>query len=281
MAAEERRRVRPAPWRADFEAHMEAASPHAEFCFGTVSPTGQPHVRYCGYRALWASPPPANTVKEFGVPNRPILESDCPVFTTDSRMGKVEDIFGRTDSEACQGTGGGGAVEAAYWVRKDVMTEWRISGKAWVVSVEDIESDEPSTGALAVQNDVKRYMRYIDDPKKDVDAISSEGWSWKKEVEQHFAKQQPISRGQFKHPPPGMPRNQNPPGPGEGMGLTAGPNLDEEEVARKHFRLVIITPLEVERIQLTDPMDDRRWIWRLTNDGNSSWLRWEMTELWP
>lgn len=279
MAVEERRRIPPAPWRADFEAHMEAASPQAEFCFGTVSPAGQPHVRYCGYRALWACPPPANAVKEFGVPNRPILESDCPVFTTDSRMGKVRDIFRTDDIEICQGSGGGGAVEAAYWVRKDVMTEWRIRGKAWVICADDIESYGQSPGALAVQDHVKRYMRYINDPKKDVDTISSEEWSWKKEIEQHFANLQPISRGQFKHPPPGVPRGQ--PGPGEGMGLTAGPNLAKEDVVKKHFRLIIITPLEVERIQLTDPMDDRRWLWRLVNEGSSSWMRWEMTELWP
>jgi pyridoxamine 5'-phosphate oxidase len=52
-----------------------------------------------------------------------------------------------------------------------------------------------------------------------------------------------------------------------------------DPVARKNFRVVVILPEEVERLDLSNQEDPRRWKWTLVNDETGS--HWVKTELWP
>lgn len=78
--------------------------------------------------------------------------------------------------------------------------------------------------------------------------------------------------GSFRNPPPGRPRD-TPVEPGLGLGQTVDDLHDP--VARKNFRVVVVRPEEVERLDLSDLQNVRRVQWTLRGD------RWEEVELWP
>lgn len=126
--------------------------------------------------------------------NPRVFEADCPTFTTDVRMEKVGEVFGssagkaRKDEEV-QGSGGGGPVEAVWWV-KDKGVQWRVRGHAFVVG-NDIEgSGEESSGVRTVKSEVGKRMRIVD--------ASKEGeWSWKRELDGHFGNMSPTMRGKL------------------------------------------------------------------------------------
>ena len=284
-----------APWKPLFAQHLqklaaEAGSP--EFCLATVTADGRPQVRYCIHRGFWASLPenPHNKLRK----NPDVFESDCPTFTTDARMSKTYDIFatgkGKGTLEQSQsGCGGGGPVEAVYWV-KSVMTQWRIKGRCWLVAADDVEGGEESaqnSGTVSMKAAVGRYMRET--------GMGSSDWSWKLEVENHFENLSPTMKGSFKNPPPGRPINGESKGPGEALGQKAG-RLSEEDLARKNFRVAIITPESVEQVDLSDPAESKRWIWTLAEEhggprGDRSGPggavnqkavgEWNMVETWP
>jgi hypothetical protein len=207
-------------------------------------------------------------------------------------MGKVFDIFatgkGKGSKEQSRsGSGGGGPIEAVYWV-KDVMTQWRIRGKCWLVAADDVEGGTDATqnsGTVSMKAAVRRYMRRVDGKENDSDEV----WSWKREVETYFENLSPTMRGMFKNPPPGEPvDDKSKVGPGEKLGQTAG-HLEDEEIARKNFRVVIITPEEVEVVDLADLAACKRWVWTLAEEnggpgrGDSSRPvgEWDMVETWP
>lgn len=64
--------------------------------------------------------------------NEQVFESDMLTLTTDVRMAKVPEIFasgaGHGSVGQSQGSGGGGPVEAVFWV-KEVGTQWRFRGE--------------------------------------------------------------------------------------------------------------------------------------------------------
>ena len=207
-------------------------------------------------------------------------------------MSKVFDIFatgkGKGNKEQSRsGTGGGGPIEAVYWV-KDVMTQWRIRGKCWLISADDVEGGTDAaqnSGTVSMKAEVGRYMRRVDGKEND----SDEDWTWKREIVNHFENLSPMMRGTFKNPPPGEPLNdKSKVGKGESLGQKAG-NLEEEEIARKHFRVAIITPEEVEAVDLSDPSECKRWIWTLAEEtggpggGDNARLvgEWNVVETWP
>lgn len=277
-----------APWKKTFEEHLQKiGGPSAEFYLATVTPDAQPRVRACIHRGFWGQLP-ENKHNELPK-NPPIYESDCPVFTTDARMEKTYHLFatgkGKGDREQSKsGSGGGGPVEAVYWV-KDTMTQWRIRGKGWIVAADDVEGGDEAqnSGTVTVKAQLGRYMRPVGDH-----ASKNSEWSWKLEVENFFENLSPTMRGTFKNPPPGKPLSQGADGPGEELGQKAG-HLSEEELARKNFRLAIITPEEVERVDLSDPEKSKRWIYTLAEesggpggDKDSKTSReWDVVETWP
>ncbi|KKY22582.1 putative zn 2cys6 transcription factor [Phaeomoniella chlamydospora] len=280
-----------APWKPLFATHVsKLASP--EFSLATVTSKGIPRTRTCIHRGFFASPLPENPHNKHP-PNPHVYDSDCPTFTTDARMSKVYDIFasgpGKGSLEQSRsGSGGGGHVEACYWV-KDTMCQWRIIGKCWLISADDIEPGEEgpdssaqNSGTVTVKAELGRYMRPSltnDPPSKIAD------WSWKREVETHFTNLSPIMRGSFKNPPPGQPVSSGS-GPGEKLGQTAG-DLEDEPLARQNFRVAVIAPEVVEMVDLSNPEKSRRVRWCLSEEaggpgGEGRPLgEWNEIELWP
>ena len=126
--------------------------------------------------------------------NEKVYESDLPTFTTDIRMEKVGQLFesspgkeGLKSEEQVQGSGGGGAVEAVWWI-KDEGVQWRVKGRAFVVGT-DMDSENDS-GVRTVKSEVGERMRV---------ATGMEGkegqWSWGREITGHFGNMSPGMRG--------------------------------------------------------------------------------------
>ncbi len=151
-----------------------------------------PRARYVVYRGMWAELP-ENKLNE-APRNERVYESDLLTITTDVRMAKVPEIFasspGHGGVEQSQGIGGGGPVEAVFWV-KGAMTQWRIKGEAYVVG-QDIEGEgDESSGTRTVKSKVGERMRVVKQEGK-------EDWSWAKELTAHFGNLSPGMRGSFK-----------------------------------------------------------------------------------
>lgn len=121
--------------------------------------------------------------------NERIYESDMPAFTTDVRSEKVWDLFTTGDGHATkdeqiQGSGGGGPVEAVWWI-KETNTQWRIRGTAYVVGNDIEEEGAQSSGVRTVKSEIGARMRVV----KEGD------WSWATELTAHFGNLSPQSRG--------------------------------------------------------------------------------------
>jgi pyridoxamine 5'-phosphate oxidase len=185
----------PAPWKQLFNDHLsKMKSP--EFVLGTLgsAPKGSPtpyvpRVRYCIFRGFWAELP--ENKHNDAERNPQIFASDCPTFTTDVRMEKVGQIFATSaghaeSSEQVQGSGGGGPVEAVYWIT-ETGTQWRIKGRAYVIA-DDIEGDEESSGVRTVKSEVGKRMRVLEEGKEG-------DWSWQKELTGFFGNQSPGIKG--------------------------------------------------------------------------------------
>jgi len=214
--------------------------------------------------------------------NDRVYESDLPTFTTDVRMQKVPEIFsssqGHGDVSQSQGTGGGGSVEAVFWV-KDVMTQWRFRGEAYIVGPDVEGPGEESSGTRTVKSKVGERMRVIKEEGK-------EGWSWPKELTAHFGNLSPAMRGSFKNPVPGSPVSI----PLSDKSFVLGQKVMDlnDEAARRNFRVVVIKPDEVEQLDLSEPDRARRWKYTYvgTRGGQAGQREdglgeWKKEELWP
>lgn len=150
-----------------------------------------PRARYCIFRGFWAELPENkhNDAKQ----NPRVYESDLPTITTDVRMEKVGELFGSSAGKAesddqVQGSGGGGPVEAVWWI-KDEGVQWRLKGYAYVVAP-DIESDSGSSGVRTVKSEIGERMRVV----KGMEGKEGD-WSWTKEITAHFGNLSPGMRG--------------------------------------------------------------------------------------
>lgn len=285
-----------APWRSQFLEHVGRMSmPSFTFTsLHTDNGTTVPRGRTCVYRGLWATLPKND--KNTAPRNPALYESDCLVITTDARMDKVPEIFSSPASSSQDNndslqqqqhkqishSGGGGHVEAMFWAAA-TGTQWRIRGRAWVLSPADITS-ETSPGAKAARAALLARMRKIG-TGADTDADGQ--WSWEREIVGHFGNLSPGMRGSFKNPSPGTPRVKQP-GPGEGLGQKVGDELLDDEVARRNFRVVVVVPEEVDLVDLHDPADQRRWLYTFVGSeataktpGGEVLGEWEKVELWP
>jgi len=206
--------------------------------------------------------------------NERVYESDLPTFTTDVRMAKVPEIFascqGHGEPEQSQGSGGGGPVEAVFWV-KDVMTQWRIRGEAYVVGQDIEEEGGGSSGVRAVKHKIGERMRVVKEEGK-------QGWSWDKEVTAHFGNLAPGMRGSFKNPAPGTSVSIP---PEKGLELGQQVNDLNDEIARRNFRVCIIRPDEVEQVDLSVPDKARRWKYTFVGLNKGEIGEWNKEELWP
>ncbi|CAA9965103.1 Pyridox oxase 2 domain containing protein [Pyrenophora teres f. maculata] len=268
----------PAPWKALFNSHLSTLK-SPEFVLGTLAtaPSGSPtplvpRVRYCIHRGFFAELPEN---KHNTAPRNPaVYQSDCPTFTTDVRMEKVGQIFatsaGHAESKAqIQGSGGGGPVEAVYWIAEK-GTQWRVKGRAFVIA-DDVERDEESSGVRTVKSEVGKRMRIVQEGKEGE-------FSWEREVTGFFGNQSPGIKGSFKNPPPGQRVSE----PYDDKNLALGSKADDlnDAVARKNFRLVVIVPDEVEQTDLSDPEKGRRYRYTFDESAKANG-GWRTEELWP
>ena len=207
--------------------------------------------------------------------NERVYESDLPTFVTDVRMAKVPEIFassqGHGDPSQSQGSGGGGPVEAVFWM-KETMTQWRFRGEAYIVG-QDIEGEgSGSSGVRVVKHKIGERMRVVKEDGK-------QGWSWTKEVTAHYGNLSPGMRGSFKNPVPGSPVSIPP----KEKGVALGQQVDDlhDEVARSNFRVCIIKPDEVELVDLSVPDKGRRWKYTFVGLSEGDVGEWKKEELWP
>ncbi|KAK4145825.1 pyridoxamine 5'-phosphate oxidase-domain-containing protein [Dichotomopilus funicola] len=300
----------PAPWRAPFLTHITplpsptftlatlqqqtptlpsssstAAADSADSADSTNS-TAFPRARTCVFRGFWASlsPHPSNPA-----PLNPtgVFESDLLVFTTDGRSEKVGGLFssGTRSSdvkdtggkEETLQTGGGGQVEAVWWVDKpEVRTQWRVRGRAWVLG-SDVEGGGEK--AEEVRGVLRGRMRRLLPRDENGD------WSFAREVTAHFGNLTPLMRGTFKGPPPGVPVAC---GAGDGEVLAQRVEGVEDEAARRNFRVVVIVPEEVDQVDLSEELKPRRWLYVYRGEDGKARLpggevigEWEKVEVWP
>lgn len=81
--------------------------------------------------------------------------------------------------------------------------------------------------------------------------------------------------GSFKQPPPGQEVHK----PYDESKLQLGAKVEglDDDVARDNFRVVIIKPEFVERVDLSDPSKSRRYVYEFDDDSNE----WKYEEQWP
>ena len=187
-----------APWKQLFNKHLGEMKP-PQFVLGTLdkAPEGSPveyvpRVRYCIFRGFWAELP--ENKHNDAERNSELYHSDCPTFTTDVRMEKVGQIFktsaGHAESDdQVQGSGGGGPVEAVWWVEGETQTQWRVAGKAYVIA-DDIEGSEESSGVRTVKSEVGKRMRALKEGGENE-------WSWQRELTGFFGNQSPAIKGEI------------------------------------------------------------------------------------
>ena len=112
-------------------------------------------------------------------------------------MEKVPEIFGSSAGHAqsrdqTHGSGGGGPVEAVWWV-KDVMTQWRVKGTAFVIAPDIEGQPTESSGVRTVKSELGKRMRGTGQEK-----AQEMDWSWQRELTGHFGNVSPGMRGEPK-----------------------------------------------------------------------------------
>ena len=105
-------------------------------------------------------------------------------------MEKVPEIFatpaGHESPFQSQGSGGSRPVEAIFWV-KEVMTQCRLRGEAFIIGP-DIEGDgEGSSGVRTVKSELGKRMRVVKEGRE-------AEWSWARELTAHFGNMKPMMR---------------------------------------------------------------------------------------
>jgi pyridoxamine 5'-phosphate oxidase len=169
-----------APWKSLFLEHISKLDdPYmsvATVGYDSDNESPVPRVRTCGFRGFFGElqlhPSAEKQLRDEKELNPSIYESDMLTFTTDVRMGKVEEL---QQFEA---------VEVLFWV-KDIMAQWRLRGKAFVIGDEQGKSGEKNARA-----EISKGLR-----AKSNDAAKSQQWYWDKEVTAYFANHSPLMRG--------------------------------------------------------------------------------------
>ncbi|KUL91093.1 hypothetical protein ZTR_00712 [Talaromyces verruculosus] len=231
--------IPPAPWRSLFLDH--------------ISKLDDPYMSVSTVAFDTKTGSPIPRLKEEGELNPSIYESDMIAFTTDVRMEKVEQLKETH-----------GAIEAMFWI-KEVMGQWRLRGKAFIIGDNGNEA-----GERTARSEIAKGLRQKSDDVADAE------WTWEKEVTAYFANHSPLMRGSFKGPHPGTPLSQKPDDPNLSLGQKVKDLHDS--TARRNFRVVVIRVEEVDRLDLNDPAEAKRWRTTLDHTGHQ---QWEEVELWP
>ncbi|PHH64617.1 hypothetical protein CDD81_4228 [Ophiocordyceps australis] len=266
------------PWGHIFLSHMDKADAPT-FTLASLHRSGStllPRARSVIYRGMWACLP--DNAKNQTQRNPKAYTSYMPTFTTDARMEKVQDLMSSaspdlqdscTKKQSFESSGGGGPVEAVFWI-PETSTQWRLRGRAYLVGP-DIESD----AAAPVRDALLPFMHPLDSGSGS-EAYSS-NWNWNRELTAHFGNLSPLMRGSFRGPPPGTPAT----GPRDnGQGLGQRVTDVNDAAARANFRVVVIVPEEVDRIDLSNPEEGHRWNYKLNTCAQHA-ATWKETVLWP
>lgn len=112
-------------------------------------------------------------VEDGGNPH--VYESDMLGFTTDARMEKLPQL-----------ESSGHAVEAIFWL-KELMTQWRVKGRAFAIGDPRGEEGEKEKTS---RREIKKGLRVKDNADGDVGQ-----WTWDNAVTKYFANHSPIMRG--------------------------------------------------------------------------------------
>ncbi|RFU29478.1 hypothetical protein B7463_g6874, partial [Scytalidium lignicola] len=285
--------IDPAPWRTQFLDHISKLD-SPTFVLSTLHPGVEdanassssssttplpffPRARTCVFRGMWTELP--DNERNPAPRNEKVYESELFTITTDVRMNKVPEIFASAPGsernggkESWKGSGGGGPVEAVFWVQP-TMTQWRVQGEAYVIAP-DIDGE--TAGVKVVKHALGSRMRVVKGKE------GKEGdWSWSRELTAQFGNMSPGMRGSFRNPPPGSSVSIP---PSDGLGL--GQKVDDlhDEIARANFRVVVIKPEVVEQVDLSDPERGRRWKYIFVGrdkNGDVKGEEWKVEELWP
>jgi hypothetical protein len=204
---------------------------------------------------MWASLPthPQNPASL----NPEAYESNLLSFSNDARMEKTTEILASGVTSASH-SAGGAPVEVVFWVSQ-TRTQWRIRGRALVLGL-DIDSKHKEE----VRELISKHMRAT--------SPSTENWTFSREITAHFGNLSPGMRGSFKNPPPGTPISKQPLA-GQGLGQTVMDLYDKE--ARENFRVIVVIPEEVDRLDLSNLEQGKRWNYKLVDDS------WQTSEVWP
>jgi hypothetical protein len=174
----------PAPWRDLLKSHMDQ-TPGYEFTIATVgfdeNQRPIPRVRTCGYRGFFpelklhpkSQEDMEQQVKDGGNPET--YESDMLCFTTDIRMEKLDQL-----------ETSGHAVEAVFWL-KDLMTQWRVKGKAFAIG-------DPRGGDFDGEKDAREELHASLRVKENYGGSIGD-WTWERAVTKYFANHSPLARG--------------------------------------------------------------------------------------
>ncbi|KAL4802387.1 pyridoxamine 5'-phosphate oxidase-domain-containing protein [Aspergillus unguis] len=253
-----------APWRSLFLASLEK-SKATSFSLTTIAHTPDkkpvPRSRTVEFRGFF--PKPASTLHHSGIEslknqgiglNPDVYESDLFSVTTDARMKKMPQLEHSNE-----------AVEGVFWF-EEVSAQWRVRGRAVVIGNPEGGKEEKESRDAVLKN-----LRVKKDGEGDV-----KEWDLDRQVATYFANHSPVMRGTFKNPPPGTPRSEAPSNPE----LKLGQKVEDlkDPVARQNFRVLLIWPQEMERLDFSNPDDVRRTNWALTDAEAGKWTE---TELWP
>ncbi|PYH97132.1 hypothetical protein BO71DRAFT_468870 [Aspergillus ellipticus CBS 707.79] len=242
------------PWLPPLKTHLSTPNTSlTSFTLSTSTPAG-PRSRTVEFRGFL---PTLNlhasaiaSLKDQGIGLNPdVYESEMLVVTTDARMEKAKEL-----------EGGGGKVEGVFWGREAFVLGAGEDGD---------RGEERARGAVG-----RGLLR-----KGSGDGDGE--WTWERQVTMYFANHSPVMRGSFKNPPPGTPRSQAPSNPE----LKLGQKVEDlrDKVARENFRVVVIRPEEVERLDLKDlaNVTRTRWTFVPEADGDTWEGKWEEVDLWP
>ncbi|KAG5977031.1 hypothetical protein E4U55_007103 [Claviceps digitariae] len=269
--------VAAAPWREAFLSDMQSMkSPNFTLSsvYQAAPSTFLPRARTVVYRGMWACLVPNS--KNPAALNPASYQTDLPTITTDARMHKVSELFststtpaGSSSSSCCSPSAKGGPIEAVFWADQS-QTQWRLRGHVYMIGP-DIDSDS----AAPVRESLMPYMRRVPAQKEQHQhQQTAEPWSWSRELTAHFGNVSPSMRGTFRNPPPGTPITDK---PEQGLGLRLGQKVQDmqDDLARQNFRVLVIVPDEVDKVDLAAGEGGRRWKYTLQGEA------WKETELWP
>ncbi|MCJ1330432.1 hypothetical protein MMC10_007116 [Thelotrema lepadinum] len=247
------------PWKTPFLLHLKAihdTNAEVQLSLATVTtPDNLPRVRTVGHAGFWSVNSAASEATSV---------SCCLTFITNSRFNKVADVFGQIDQlpEDFEtyglASGGGGPVEAVYWLEQ-IKMQWRMRGRCFFVT-----DGRAAAGSLAGEDEQERERR-----RREGLAVT------KAAVRPHMVGV--VDEQQVNGIEDGGDADVDSIWEAEVQGYYQRLSLEIQPLfLRSSFAVGIIVPEEVEMMDLTDATVTRRRIWKSTNTIKNGVLEWSV-----